>query len=107
MGTSPIRRDQDEIRPPDLALIGPVVSGYSGNPAAFRNSEQDTPWQPNSFRYLTARQYLDGDFAPHTRIIHIADVIGSLRSQHGASTMKGGFVEKERYIHPPNYHSAG
>lgn len=40
MGASPICRGQDEIRPPDSAITGPVVSGYSGEPAAFRNSEQ-------------------------------------------------------------------
>ena len=30
---------------------------------------------------------LDGDFAPHTRIIRITDAVGSLRSQHGTSAM--------------------
>ena len=32
--------------------------------------------------------HLDGDFAPHTRILRITDAVGSLRSQHGASAMR-------------------
>ena len=39
---------------------------------------------------------LDGDFAPHTRIIRIADAVGSLRSQHGASAMRTGAVYEQK-----------
>ena len=48
-----------------------------------KKSEQVTHWQPNCHRQSVFMQ-LDGDYAPHTRILRITDAVGSLRSQQSA-----------------------
>ena len=39
---------------------------------------------------------LDGDFAPHTRIIRIADAVGSLRSQQSAGRFEKGVMNGKK-----------